>query len=227
MLPRLGLYVPVGVDMSAVLDAEIARYNAVEYLRLLSGLSAVRDAEPEAFDREVKSTNRDPQGILRGFQIRQLVKLLLQSGAPWDSGVVPHTRDIIMHCEWIQNILCQADRGFLGDAPGDAMALLWRMAYQQFKDLEGNRDLLRSLIIYRRLALQASERHGYPLMARFKDVTGIDLDEFWFLSMALYGWCLDNRGKSITPEVFSRSKDFPALTKELGVKFFEFISWDR
>ena len=132
-----------------------------------------------------------------------------------------------MHCEWVQNTLCQADRSFLGEVPGDAWALLWRMSYQQFKDMEGSRDLLRSLYIYRKLAVKVAEKHGFSVRDCFSKVTGLDLDVFWLLCMLLNGWCVDNRGRDITLDVLTTSRDFPGITKEIGLTFLELMGCDR
>ena len=113
LLPRLGLFVPGSGDMSAALRVEIGKYNPVKYLKLVSGLMSLRESRPEEFNREIEREGRDPREILRGYQIRHLIRELLQSNAPWDSGPAPHSRDIVMHCEWAQNSLCQADRGVL------------------------------------------------------------------------------------------------------------------
>ena len=99
--------------MSAALRVEIGKYNPVKYLKLVSGLMSLRESRPEEFNREIEREGRDPREILRGYQIRHLIRELLQSNAPWDSGPAPHSRDIVMHCEWAQNSLCQADRGVL------------------------------------------------------------------------------------------------------------------
>ena len=226
-LLRSGLYVPNSGDMSAILEAEIANYNSVEYLRLSSSLLAYREGDPTDFNREIRKENRDPEEILRIYQIRHLVRILFQSTASWESGVVPHTRDIAKHCEWVQNTLCQADRTFIGEVPGDAWAFLWRMSYQQFKDMEGSRDVLRSLYIYRKLAMNVAQKYGFSVHDRFKEVTGLDLDVFWLLCMALNGWCIDNRGRDITLEVITRSRDFPGITTEMGLTFLELVGCDR
>jgi len=226
-LPQLGLYVPTSSDMSAAITTEIKRYNAVEYLRLLSALMSFRDADYERFVKEMTKEHRDPGEVLRPYQIRYLVRELLLSNASWCSGANPHTRDIVMHCEWAQNSLCQADKNFIGIVPGDAWAVLWRMSYQQFKDLEGNTDLPRSLIIYRKLAVQVAQRHSYSVSERFQEATGIALDLFWFISLALYGWILSNRGRAITSRVLSSSKDLPGLTKEISTKFLNLVSCNR
>lgn len=101
------------------------------------------------------------------------------------------------------------------------------MSFQQFKDLEGNRDLLRSLLIYRKLTLRVEKRHSYSMSKRFKDVTGIEIDHFWLIAIGLYGWCLDNGGKELTHKVISRAKDFPALSEELAARFLDLVSCDR
>lgn len=226
-LPRVGLFVPTSGDMSAALRAELNHYNVVEYLKLISALMSVREADLTRFDNELAKEGRHQNEVLRLYQIRRLVAEILESGASWSTGAMPHTRDIVVHCEWLVNSLSQADRKFVEEVPGDAWAMLWRMSYQQFGDLQGHQGFPRSLLIYGRFALSAADRHKYPLEERFRSITGIGLNEFWFLCMILCGWLIDNRGREITLKVISGSKDFPGLSDELGEKFLKLVACTR
>jgi len=200
-----------GSDRTAALDIEIKQYDVAKYLRLVSALSTLRWSAPDVFAKDLEKAGLQPRESMRDYQFRYLVRILLQSSAKWNSGAIPTISEIAKHCEWVPNTWCEADLEFVESDSDDMWPSLWRMAYQQFHDLEGEAGLLRSIVIYRQLAPKHAAHHTYPLYDKFKEITGIELDNFWWLSLTLKGWFGRHPGRSVT------LKDLVQDTAVLGI----------
>lgn len=74
LLPQSKIWV-AGSDKSAALDAEIKKYNGVEYLRLVSALSTLRWSAPDVFAEDLKKANLQPHESLRDYQLQYLKRI--------------------------------------------------------------------------------------------------------------------------------------------------------
>ena len=132
-----------------------------------------------------------------------------------------------MHCDWVPNTWCEVDREFVESDSDDPWPFFWRMAYQQFDDLESKQGLFRSIVIYRQLALMPAAHHNYPIYDRFMRIARVELDCFWLLGLALVAWFSGHPGRFVNPKELVQWSAIFGITEESIQRFLNLISCTR
>lgn len=221
-------------DFLPALRSRLRSYPLDEFLALVSRASFLKAGRGADLAEYMKKQDWDPSTSLRIYQMAFLVRLALEDHE-WDGErgwAVESDAEkfrLLADCtEMAQAVVAKVDAPESAKPPGNAWAILQRIANQQFGEFEPlKRFFPRALLLFGECARNEESRQGISLDEIFRDQTGLAIEEAMFLAFGIYALLGEGkRGHILSPEILTDSPHFPGITKDKMDKFFDWLSID-
>jgi hypothetical protein len=207
--------------------------NALEYLvgacreydlqhlgLVIAEFSSMRVGTREKLNETLAAAGADPAGLLRDYQMALVFRV-----AAGDPDRTDPTGKRISAIELARLCRLAISSRTLGEETDDVSALLLRVAYLQFWDLESYDIFPRGMIMLREVADALPEADRYDLNEAFKSRFGFRFDTFVVLCFSLFALATNQPARRFGIEQLAGSAEFDLPREEIAA-FLEYVSCD-
>jgi hypothetical protein len=176
----------------------LRRYNPTNVLSLISAFSIMRQKDEKRLEYLLNKEKLNYKVAFRDFQLAFVVKLVVHfydkprlstRKLTWQDLLIA-SRSLIKH---------QSPNEYPIKSLDDLDRFMIRTAYQQFPDFYGDRDTLaRTHFLFRTCAHKVERKSRFSIDKAYIEATGLTLDASWEITLAIYGFLLNNKNGFIS-----------------------------